>query len=477
MDENSIKQAVQERVKKEAEALAAAEKKKNKAAGRDQRDGEITPQFVRNCLLPDANYSGDAWMYKELTRDDIIFNKTMGCHMVNKGSHWDVAYMNEAEAAVERIIPHYASEIAYCGQIMGKIVQSNEDNTDEQQKSLEKRIKYIRSRIARLRSPVGINNCLEMAHKCDDPAAIKGDELDRNPWLFPVGNGVLHLKLGELRKGRAKDYLFKSSPVNFEPNTSCLLWDKTILEIGGGNPDWVAGFQRVCGYSMIGQSIEHVLIVLAGQGRNGKTLILNVLSDIFGGMAAPIRSEMLEKQFRSNAESPSPGIVSLWGLRLAIASETEENCQISPPRVKLLTGNDELTGRLPHDKFPTTFRPSHTLFLSTNSKPHAPAHDYAFWERVLLFPFNISFVNREPETENEYRANLHLYDELKLEYSGILSWLLRGCLAWQQIGLDPPSIVKQAVAEYRRDEDVLADFLNECCVIDESCKAGATELY
>ena len=52
-----------------------------------------------------------------------------------------------------------------------------------------------------------------------------------------------------------------------------------------------------------------------------------------------------------------------------------------------------------------------------------------------------------------------------------------GIHAWQEIGLDPPSIVKQAAAEYRRDEYVLADFLSECCIIGESYAAGATELY
>ena len=55
-------------------------------------------------------------------------------------------------------------------------------------------------------------------------------------------------------------------------------------------------------------------------------------------------------------------------------------------RVKWLTGNDTITGRNPHDRYEVSFKPSHTLFLLTNHKPHAPADDFAFWERMILFP-------------------------------------------------------------------------------------------
>lgn len=44
-------------------------------------------------------------------------------------------------------------------------------------------------------------------------------------------------------------------------------------------------------------------------------------------------------------------------------------------------------------------------------------------------------------------------------------------------GLEPPTIVKEATSEYRRDEDLLADWIDECCFQDPDIEDGATDLY
>jgi putative DNA primase/helicase len=126
-----------------------------------------------------------------------------------------------------------------------------------------------------------------------------------------------------------------------------------------------------------------------------------------------------------------------------------------------------------------SFKPTHTLFLLTNNKPHAPAEDFAFWQRVLLIPFNLSFVNGDPEHEHERKADLDLADKLKSEASGILAWLIRGCLLWQMMGgLHPPQRVKAATASYKMDEDNIAAFIDHCCVVGGSeIWTGATTLY
>jgi len=117
------------------------------------------------------------------------------------------------------------------------------------------------------------------------------------------------------------------------------------------------------------------------------------------------------------------------------------------------------------------------LILLTNHKPHAPVTDFAFWERVHLVPFELSFVNRPPKGENERAADLSLSEKLQPELSGILAWLIRGCIRWQEMGLAPPKSVRDATEEYRRDEDLLADFLDECCHIADKTEVGASAIY
>jgi putative DNA primase/helicase len=273
--------------------------------------------------------------------------------------------------------------------------------------------------------------------------------------------------------------LLKSSPVEWQGiDAPCPVWEKSLLEIFSDNRALVDFFQRICGYALVGEVVQSILVVMAGRGRNGKSMIIETISKVMGKLSGAIRSEMLLEQFRvSNSAGPTPDIMALRGIRMAFASETDDGCKISPSRVKWLTGNDTITGRNPHDKYEVCFKPSHTLFLLTNHKPNAPADDFAFWERMVLFPFNLSFVDREPATENERKADPKLPKKLEEELPGILAWMVRGCLFWQEMGLRAPTVVKEAVQEYQRDVDLIADFIDECCIVGPEYAVGSTAAY
>jgi len=132
--------------------------------------------------------------------------------------------------------------------------------------------------------------------------------------------------------------------------------------------------------------------------------------------------------------------MALKGKRIVWASETGEGRHLNIGKVKWLTGEDTITARAPFAKRQITFSPTHTLFLLTNHKPHITADDYAIWQRVHLVPFNLSFID-EPKTEYERKRDPDLSKKLKEEASGILAWLVRGCLSWRIEGLNPPRIV------------------------------------
>ena len=142
-----------------------------------------------------------------------------------------------------------------------------------------------------------------------------------------------------------------------------------------------------------------------------------------------------------------------------------------------MTGGDELYGRHPHDKYSTRFLPTHKLFVQTNIKPGASANDRAFWERVNMIPFRISFVDRDPKEPWERRANLHLKEQLTEELPGILAWLMRGCLWWQRDGLKPPKAVLEETARYQRDEDLIADFVDARCIREPGAREQSSKLY
>lgn len=456
-------------------AVIARQISENEEAAEAQKDGLPDSEFIMKCLR--ENEFGDGNLYKHLYRKHFVFNKSADCWMRWDGHHWIMDVMGDALASAEGVALVYQEEANRLSREMAKL-EADDETSGLIVKQLKQKRAALNRRVSRLRTDTGRRKCLKFANTSRDALAIKGDEIDAKPWLLACKNGVIDLRTGELEPGRQKDYLLKAAPVEWKGiDEPCPLWEKSLFEIFSDKQPLVDCFQRVCGYAAVGEVVQSILVVMTGRGRNGKSIIVETLSKVFGQLAGAVRSEMLLDQFRQNSAGPSPDIMKLWGLRMAFASETDDGCRISPSRSKWLTGNDTITGRNPHDKHEVQFKPSHTLFLLTNHKPHAPADDFAFWARMILFPFELSFVEWEPKTSNERRADPYLARKLEAEIPGILAWIVRGCLSWQAIGVAPPTAVLDAVDEYQRDEDTIADFIDECCVVGEYYSVGATAIY
>ena len=400
----------------------------------------------------------------------------MDCWMSWTGHHWKLDKMDSAIAAVEGVARSYQDEAKRLS------TQITELEAEEKPAAHLKLLrKMLNNRVSTLRASRRRKNCVLFAHTSEDPVAIDGVEIDQKPWLFPCANGVINLKTGELEPGRQTDYLLKASPTNWPDegiDSVSEPWEKSLLEIFSGNKHLVEFYQRICGYSLVGEVHESIMVVLHGRGRNGKSLLVETKSKAIGALATAIPSEMLLAQNKmASSSGPTPDIMALRGLRMAFASETDDGCRISPSRVKWFTGKDTITGRNPHDKYPVNFQPSHTLFLLTNHKPHAPADDFAFWERMILIPFELSYVDREPENENERRADPNLAKTLEQDLPKILAWMVQGCLKWQKDGLQRPAVVKEAVEKYQRDEDSVGDFIDECCIVGPNYTVSASAVY
>lgn len=440
----------------------------------------IDSDFIHQCLL--NNELGDGELFKRLYRNDFVFNKSMDCWLRWGGHHWVLDKMDDASASVDGVAMVYQDEAKRVSIEISKLESEGKDAG-----SLKATRNKLTKRVAGLRSSTRRRNCLLFAHTSKEPIAIDGSQVDQQPWLLPCANGVVNLKTGDLEPGRQHDYLLKASQVEFPDDgifVDMSVWEGALLEIFDGRQDIVDFFRQVCGSSMVGKVMQAVFIVMTGRGANGKSMIVKAISDILGPLAGSIRSEMLLDQNRvASSSGPTPDIMALRGLRMAFASETDDGCKISSSRVKWLTGADTITGRNPHDKYEVSFQPTHTLMLLTNHKPHASADDFAFWRRMIVFPFDVSFIIRQSPDQalakNERDADPNLPKKLESVYPSILAWFVKGCIEWQKAGykLIQPAAVKAAVSDYQKDEDSVGDFINECCIIGEAFSVTAAAVY
>lgn len=462
-----IRRQVEERVAQEGAVTGAS----------GDGEPEITSDFIQDCLR--ANELGDGTLYASEFRDRFLFCKNSQEWYEWIGHCWQRDVMNHSLSAVERIVNRYLMECKSVSTRLIELASGMEPDPDEV-KALRGLQSNLLKRVSQLRADKRRTACLKFAHTIENPIAITGDEFDMNPTLFPCANGVIDLETGLLNPGRPRDYLTLCSPVVFTGiDTQAPVWERSLLEIFAGNEDMVAYLQRLFGYCMTGLVSEKVFPVLFGRtGWNGRSLIVETISYCMGTLAGPIPSEMLLTQkFGKSASGPSPDIMALKGLRLAFASEIDENQKFSAAKIKWLTGRDEMVGRNPNDKHFTHFSPTHKVMVMTNTQPSAPTNDKAFWERLHLIPFMISFVKREPRESYERMAILDLDRQVLQEASGILAWMVRGCLLWQKEGLKPPTEIMEATEQYRKDEDLLADFIDECCLVEPGAKEKSSALY
>jgi putative DNA primase/helicase len=321
-------------------------------------------------------------------------------------------------------------------------------------------------------------NVIYLATVGENSLGISGDQWDVRPYLIACPNGVFDLAIGKFRPGQPEDYIKTTCPTEWlAEDEPAPRWCRFMEEIFGGNLELISYVKRLLGYGIIGLVIHHILIILWGAGRNGKSTLLEILYYVLGPLVGPIQAELLleQKNPRSSA-GPSPDIMALRGKRIVCASETDEGRKLNAGKVKWLTGGDTLVGREPYGKREVAFKPSHLLFLLTNFKPRVKASDFAIWQRLHLIPFKFSFVDN-PKEPHHREIDPNLVEDLKKEASGILAWLVQGFKEWREKGLRPPPTVLQAVEQYREEEDVVGLFISDCCVIAPGAKAKGQELY
>ncbi|MDY0268213.1 DNA primase family protein [Trichloromonas sp.] len=469
-----IRAAVEARRAEEAKHLEQPEERKTPPGGPDD------PEFVRSCY--NANELGDGILFAGLHRGRFLFDASAGEWLSWQGHHWQRDTTGESITAVEAVAQSYLKEILAIGRQLAETTDE-----DEAERLQRRQGQWIR-RVNKLRSRRGRENCLIFAATCgENSLVVTGDQLDNKPWLLACQNGVVDLHTGLLRPGDPDDLLTLACPVPFSEgveeylatgeNSPCPLWEGFIPEIMSGDQARADYLMRLFGYGITGIVREHVFAVLYGFGRNGKGTLIETLSAVLGPLASPVPAELLLDQGRaSNPAGPSPHLMALRGLRLAFCSETDQGRRFSASRVKWLSGGDTLTGRSPHDRQPTTFAPSHLLCLATNHRPRADAQDFAFWSRLHLVEFALSYVER-PIAEHERKIDKGLPERLLAEGPGILAWLVRGCLEWQKQGLNPPPSVLAATAEYRQSEDDLFAWIEERCIEAADATVTAKNAY
>lgn len=418
------------------------------------------------------NETGDAQLFTELFQNELVFDHSEENWFLYKEHYWVKDKTKQSILfALEKQNEYYKNKIIELHRCKSKA------NTIEDKQYIEQLIERIEQRINSLNTRARATNVRKIAEsKLTLP---ENKSWNSNAFLLPVKNGVLDLKTGKLRNGKPKDFFHTFSPVKWKGiNEPCPRFEQFLEEIFENKPnrkEIIDTLQHLFGYGITGSTEEHIFPIFIGEGgRNGKDTLFETLGYILGDFAGTADRDCLIEG-RRDVGSATPYLRELEGKRLVWVSETKKGSRLNTSQVKYITGGGKIKARRLNENL-VEFEPTHLMCLLTNDKPHVTAEDNAIWDRIMLISFDLSFVDN-PIEPNQRRKDPNLKEVLKKEASGILAWLVRGCLDWQKQGLNIPSSMREEKNEYKNTEDTIGLFLNDCCLIDNNSDVSGSGLY
>lgn len=300
-----------------------------------------------------------------------------------------------------------------------------------------------------------INSMVRLA--ADVPGVlISHNELDQYPYLFNVRNGTIDLKTGKLLDHNPEHLLTRQAPVIYDDKARAPVWERCLVE-WQPDPEVRAYLQRVVGSAATGHPVEKFFIN-HGEGGNGKGKFFGALQAVMGPYAGIPHKSLLVAQTHQQHETV---VADLFGVRMAVAAETEAGERLDEASIKSLTGGDPLKARrMREDRW--MFKPGLTLFLHTNHRPRVRGSDEGVWRRVELIRWDVT-IERKDE---------HLAAKLEAEGPGILNWLVTGARQWLSAGLGTPASVTAATKLYRDEEDHAGRFVAD---LPPGSRLGPTE--
>jgi putative DNA primase/helicase len=386
----------------------------------------------------------NAMLLVHLFGDRVRFCDRLGGWLIYDGKRWYRAECGEAERFAKETVLH-----------IYQLVLAEKDENRRQEMA-----KYA----ARSESAGKIKALLELA-RTEDRVAVSPEAFNADPWELNVANGTIDLRTGLLRAHRPGDLISNIVDVVYDPNATCPTWEKFLDSTTGVNRELIPFLQRACGYSLSGITREQCFFFLYGPEAAGKSTFIRVIQNVMGTYALTAEIQTFTVRRDGGARND---LARLAGARLVTATEPGEAQTFDEILIRQLTGQDVVSARFlfkEHFEFSPTFK----IWLAGNHRPRIRATGGAMWRRIHVIPF----TRTVPEVERDGQ----LFEKLIAEKEGILAWMVRGCRNWQGKDLGVPDAVRAATGEYRKAEDVIAPFIEECCVVGNGERVAKGILY
>lgn len=253
---------------------------------------------------------------------------------------------------------------------------------------------------------------------------------------------------------REEDYITALVPVRYVKGAKAKVFTEWIEKMMP-EPEARRTLQQFSGISLLGVPLQRFMFHY-GEGANGKSVFLELLVRLLGkSFAVGLPTESIIGGADRNGGSASPDLIRLFGKRMVRVLELPEGKPLQSELIKKLTGGEEIPVRTLFKGY-IDFMPRAKPHMSGNGLPKITDTSNGLWRRMLFLRWPVTIAEadmRDPEV---------MVTEMLEEAPGILNWLCEGALDFLKNGLYIAPSVANDVKAYRREMDIVMQFVEDC---------------
>jgi P4 family phage/plasmid primase-like protien len=308
------------------------------------------------------------------------------------------------------------------------------------------------------------------------------DKVDANAKLLCFNNGVIDFETKTFRKGKPDDYISKSTKISYVKID--IAKHKTVMDEINGFMCKLFPEQDLRDYmwqhlasSLIGENNDQTFNIYNGNGSNGKSKLVELMSVGLGDYKATVPITLITAK-RNTIGSTSSEVVQLKGVRYAVMQEPSKGDRLNEGIMKEITGGDPLQGRALF-KDSITFIPQFKLVVCTNTLLDVNSNDEGTWRRLCVCEFKSKFCPKEEfDDEREYQFEIDkklgekyvqwcpIFISMLVEMAYMTGGLVKICDA-----------VKASSSSYRNTQDYYSEFVFDKVKKTAGGKIKETSLY
>ena len=288
------------------------------------------------------------------------------------------------------------------------------------------------------------------------------DVFNRNPYLVNVRNGLLDIRDMSFKEHTPSYLSTVQLNVEYNPHAHCPQFEKFLNEVLDCR--LIPLVQEILGYLLTTNTSAQKSFVLLGPARTGKSTLLWVVEYLLLGKknVSNIPWQEIGDKFKT---------AELLGKLANVFSDLPSKSIDDTGIFKVVTGEDYLMAEK-KNKNPFKFRPFARLVFSCNELPkNYVDRTEGFYRRLIIVPFNRQIEKNKIDKALKYK--------FQREKEGILNWALEGLrrLYENNFEFSENELTDDVKKEYKRENNNVISFVEECCEIDSLFSCSRIEIY